>query len=166
MTDQNTQLTSAYGYDTSNIIYSEPQLGNIPNANPNTPQLQYIRINIKTRNNDGTIGDLIVPSEDELFSFGVSENTSLDTGKVNGHQMSLCLWDRDSLTNKNVPTKSQKQFTDTIDQITESVKSYIIKNKHLLGKKYAKNDDMEFKVHLKKFNPLYWRKNDDGEILR
>ena len=43
MTDQNTQLTSAFGFNTKNIIFSEPLLGSIPNSNP---QINYQRVMI------------------------------------------------------------------------------------------------------------------------
>jgi len=84
---ENTQLTSASGYDTKRMLFSEVQNGSIPNS---TPQINYKRINIQTRNEDGTTGDLIL-STSKLFSFGVSENTDPNTGKVNGYVMPLCL---------------------------------------------------------------------------
>ena len=68
----NTQLTTASGYDTKNMIFSEAQAGTIPNS---VPQINYKRISIQTRNPDGTTGDLIIPTS-QLFSFGVSENTN------------------------------------------------------------------------------------------
>ena len=66
----NTQLTTADGYDIKRMIFSEPQNGSIPNS---VPPISYKRISIQTRNEDGTIGDLIFPTS-QLFSFGVNEN--------------------------------------------------------------------------------------------
>ena len=76
MSENNTQLTSAIGYDTSNMRFSEPVLGSIPDSKP---AISYRRINITTINPDGTEGELIIPT-DEVFSYGVGENTNIETG--------------------------------------------------------------------------------------
>jgi hypothetical protein len=140
MTD--TQLTPAAGYNVNNMVFSKPQDGSIPGSNP---PMKYKRINISTKNPDGTIGELILPT-DELFSFGVSENVSQETGKVNGHVMPLCLW------NKNGPTDSEKQWTDTFDDIVEQVKEHLVEIKDEI-EKYNLNMHV-----LEDFNPLYWKK--------
>jgi hypothetical protein len=60
-------------------------------------KIEFNRINISTRNEDGYIGELIIPTE-RLYSFGVSENTSQETGNVTGFTFPLCLWSRDGVT--------------------------------------------------------------------
>ena len=92
-----TTLTSASGYNVKNIIFSKPEVGNIPGGN-----LTFKRIRIGTRNPDGTTGDLIL-STSELFSFGIQENTDMATGKVNGHVMPLCLWSKNGATDEGSP---------------------------------------------------------------
>ena len=74
----NTQLTNCADLDVGNIMFSNPETKSIPN----TP-ISYKRINILYKNNDGSIGDLIIPTE-QLFSFGLQENTDMASGKING----------------------------------------------------------------------------------
>ena len=57
MMSENTQLTTASGYKTKNMIFSEAQSGTIPGS---LPQINYKRINISTRNPDGTVGELLI----------------------------------------------------------------------------------------------------------
>jgi hypothetical protein len=138
----NTQLISATNYDVSNIEFSTPQVGSVPGGGP---AISFSRINISTRNPDGTSGELVMSTE-RLFSFGVSENTNPDTGKVNGWTMPLCLWNRDG------PTSAEKCWTDTFDKIVEKCIDHLIENKEELDKFDLERSD------LKKFNPLYWKK--------
>jgi hypothetical protein len=142
MSTNNTQLISATNYNTSNMIFSESQNGSVPG---NGPAISFARINISTKNPDGSIGELIIPTG-RLFSFGVSENTNPDTGKVNGWTMPLCLHNRDG------PTESEKAWVNTFNNIVEKCIDHIINNKEELNKFDLERSD------LKKFNPLYWKK--------
>lgn len=144
----NTQLTTAYGYDTKRMIFSEAQDGSIPNS---VPAITYKRITIQTRNEDGTTGDLIFPTS-QLFSFGVSENTNQETGKVNGYSMPLCLWNRDGAT------KEEKGWSDTFNNVAEACKRYLVDHREEIEQYELEMND------LKKFNPLYW-KRDKGKIV-
>lgn len=161
---KNTQLTSAFGYDTKRLLFSKPIIGNIPNS---TPQISFYRVMIGTRNEDKTVGDLIVPTIDpkkeynengsdkpELFSFGLSDNKGLD-GQVNGYVMPICLW------NRNGATPHEKAWTDTFDKIVEACKDHILSINADVGKY-----DME-RGDLKKLNPLYWKrdKTNKGKIV-
>ena len=147
MTD-NTQLTSASGYDTKNMIFSESQAGTIPNS---VPQINYKRISIQTRNKDGTIGELVL-STNQLFSFGVSENTNPDTGKVNGYVMPLCLWNRDGAS------KEEKEWSNTFDAIAERCKEHLVEKREDIEQYDLTMSD------LKKFNPLYYKK-EKGKVV-
>ena len=98
MSNDNTQITPIQGYDTKRMVFSEPISGTIPDSKP---KIEFKRINISTKNEDGSTGELILPTT-RLFSFGVSENTSQETGKVNGYTFPLCLW------NKDCPTEEEK----------------------------------------------------------
>ena len=145
---ENTQLTPATGYDTKRMLFSEVQNGSIPNS---VPQINYKRINIQTLNEDGTTGDLILPTS-KLFSFGVSENTDIATGKVNGYVMPLCLWNRDGAS------KEEKEWSDTFDNIVEKCKDHLIANREEIEMYELEKRD------LKKFNPLYY-KREKGKIV-
>jgi len=144
-----TVLTTATGYDTKNIQFSKPEVGSIKNGDG--PDIKYKRIKLSTKNSDGSVGDLIVPTS-EVFSYGVQENISPESGKVNGYIMALCLW------SKNGPTDEETQFTNTFNNIVERCKNHLINNK----------DDLELyeldNSELKKFNPLYWKK-EKGKIV-
>jgi hypothetical protein len=113
--------------------------------------MKYGRINISTRNPDGSIGDLILPTE-SLYSFGLSDNVDPNTGKSNGLSMSLCMWSKDNAT------EAEKAWTTTLDKIVEHVKDHILDIKDEIGKYDLERND------LKKFNPLYW-KRDKGKIV-
>lgn len=136
----NTQLTSAEGYNINRMIFSKPISASVPN----TP-ISYQRINISTKNPDGTIGDLIVATE-EVFSFGVSANRSPDTQQINGYVMPLCLW------NKEGASKSEKNWTDVFNNIVEHTKEHLVSKREEIGLYDLEMSD------LKRFNPLYWKK--------
>ena len=142
----NTQLTQPAGYNVNNMIFSKPEVGNIPGS-----AMNFQRVRISTKNNDGTMGDLVIPTEN-IFSFGVQENTDMASGAVNGYTMPLCLW------NKDGPSDEEKAFSDKFDEIVEHIKEYIIDHRDDI-EKY----DLEM-TDLKKFNPLYW-KRERGKIV-
>lgn len=140
----NTQIIdpASGSYDTNNIVFFDPASGSIPGAGPT---ISFQRINIGTKNPDGTTGDLILQTS-RLFSYGVSENTDPASGTVNGWTMPLCLWSRDG------PTDAEKAWTDTFDAIVEKCIDHIIDTKEELDRFDLERSD------LKKFNPLYWKK--------
>ena len=144
----NTQLTNCADFDVSKIQFSDPETKSIPN----TP-ISYNRINISVENNDGSIGDLILSTE-KLFSFGLSENTDMNSGVVNGYSVPLCLW------NKHGATKEETQFIDTVESIVDTCKAHMLSDetKDKLGKYDLDESD------LKKFNPIY-RKREKGKIV-
>lgn len=154
---ENTQLTSTKNYDTDNIIFSDPVCGSIPDSKP---KIEFKRINISTKNADGTIGELVFPTE-RLFSFGVSENKSQETGKVNGYTFPLCLW------NKNGASEQEKQWTDTFNNVVDRCIDHLVEIKEEIDMfELTKGDLTKSKGGL---NPLYWKKekaiNDQGRTV-
>ena len=141
-----TTLTTANGYNTDNMIFSKPEEGNIPGS-----PLKFKRVRIGTKNPDGTTGDLIIKTE-EVFSFGIQENTDMTTQKVNGHVMPLCLW------NKNGATDEEKIWTTTFDKIVEKCKEYILDHKDDIERYDLDESD------LKKLNPLYWKREKGKKV--
>jgi len=89
MTTNNTILSDVETFDVNNMVFSEPQVVSIPDSD-----LKFKRINLGVTNPDGSLGDIVLRTE-SLFSFGVSEETSRETGKVSGYKMPLCCWSRD-----------------------------------------------------------------------
>jgi hypothetical protein len=141
----NHQLIQVSNYDVNRIIFSEPIRG----AVPDTP-IEYKRINISTRNEDGTIGDLILPTS-RLFSFGVSENKDAQTQKVNGWTLPLCLWNRDGAT------QEQKDWTTTFDSIVDHCIGNLVENPHEIEQLFELTIN-DFKKTKGGLNPLYWQR--------
>jgi hypothetical protein len=145
-TNQETQLTQPTGYDVSNLILSDVVDGEIPDSRP---KIEFKRINISTKNADGTVGELIIPTS-RLFSFGVSENVSMETGKVTGYTFPLCLWDRDG------PTPAERAWTDTFDRIVDAIVDHLVEVREDIDMfDLTKADLVKSKGGL---NPLYWKK--------
>lgn len=142
----NTQLTIAKGYDVKRMVFSKPEVNSVPG----TP-ISYKRINIGTVNPDGSQGELIM-STSRLFSFGVSENTSVESGAVNGYTLPLCLWTKDA------PTDEEKAWTTTFNNIVDNCIKHILSIKDDIEKYDLEERD------LKKLNPLYW-KREKGKIV-
>lgn len=139
------RLSSVQNFNTDNIIFSEAKESNIPGS---------YRINISTKYENGTVGPLLF-STDNVYSFGVQENKSLDKPiRTTGYSIPLCLW------NKDGPTEYQTQFIDTIDKVSEFIKKYMLRSD---VKKSVKKYDL-VESDLRKFNPL-WYKKEDGEIV-
>jgi len=146
MSFDNTQITSAYGYNTSNIVYGKPRDGNIPGSS-----VTFKRIQMGTRNPDGTLGELIL-STSRLFSFGLSPSVNMTTGKTDGYTLAMCL------TNMDAPTQEEKAFLDTFNKICDHAVDYILQHRDDVGKYELEKAD------LKKFNPVYI-KREKGKIV-
>lgn len=142
-----TQLQSVSDYDANNMTFSKLQIGKVGDTG-----ISYKRINIGTKNKDGSEGELVFATE-ELFSFGVSENVDKATGKLNGYTVPLCLLSKDN------PTKREQDFVSTFDKVVEKCKDYLLNNK-----KELKMVDLE-RSDLRKLNPIYIKKNADGEVV-
>lgn len=146
MSFDNTQLTSAFGYDVKNIRFRKPVDGSILNDT-----VKFKRIAIGTRNPDGTLGELVIPTL-SVYSFGLSENVNPQTQKADGHSLSLCLYSKDN------PSDEQKKWVETFNAIVEYIKQYLLDHKDDIEKYELEPAD------LKKFNPLYYKK-DKGKII-
>lgn len=140
-------LAKVSDFDMSRVVFDKPSVNSVPNSS-----LTYKRINIGYRVGDTEVSELIIPTG-RLFSYGVSENTSLDTGKVNGYSMGLCLWERNT-----TPTPQQAAFLEVFEGIVEKVKDHVLSIKDNLGKY-----DLE-RPELKKLNPLYYKRENGKPV--
>ena len=147
----NTQLTDPNGFDTKNILFSNPEVKQITNDDPSAPKMTYKTIRISARNPDGSRGDLVFGTS-ELFSFGVSENTEMGSNRVNGYTMPICLWSKDGAT------PSEEAFVDTFNRTIDRIKRHVLDEKDTI-EKYELEE-----AELKKLNPLYW-KREKGKIV-
>ena len=141
MSHKKTCLSDIYTFDCNNIVFNSIENGKINNTN-----LNFKRININVLNKDGTVGDLIFKTED-VFCFGITKN------KLNSdcHNVGICLYNRE-------PTEKQKLFVKKFNEIIEYIKLYIVDKKD-----YLEHYDLTIN-DLKKFNPLYWKK-EKGKIV-
>jgi|UniRef100_A0A6C0J135 hypothetical protein len=147
MSQENTQLTKVQGYNPkAQMIFSEPIAGSVPNS---TPKIEFKRINISTKNADGSIGELILPTE-KLFSFGVSENVSQESGKVTGYTFPLCMYTRED------PKDEEKEWVDVFNQIVDNCIDHLVDNREEIELFELQRSDLtKAKGGL---NPMYWRK--------
>ena len=117
---ENTQLTKVFGYNPKdNMIFSEPAAGSVPNS---TPKIEFKRINITTRNPDGTVGELIIPTQ-RLFSYGVSEQISQESGRITGYTFPLCMYTRDS------PTPEEQEWVKVFESIVENCIDHLVNHR-------------------------------------
>ena len=144
-----TQLTDFRNYDIKRLIFSKPEVGNIPGA---ISKLTFKRIRLATKNPDGTIGDLVLATPPNLMCYGLQEQTDPSNGVVNGYQFPMVLW------NRNEPSQDEKTFTDVITKITEACKDHLLSHKEEIEKYDLEPND------LKKFSPLYY-KMEKGKIV-
>jgi hypothetical protein len=148
MSNFNTQLSNVINYDVNNMIFSKPVMGSIPNSKP---EIKFYRINISTKNPNGTVGELILPTS-ELFSFGVSENTDPITKVPNGYVFSICL------ANKDGASDEEQAWIDTFNFIVEKCKDHVLEHKGDVERYDLERND------LKKLNCLYYKK-EKGVIV-
>lgn len=150
MSSDRTVMSNAQNYDVSRMIFSAAESKAIT-PDPKGPS--YKRINIKTTNDDGSIGDLVLEIPN-AFTFGVQENKDQKSGEVNGYVLPIALY------NRNGPTDAEKAWVDTFNRICDRCVEHLLldETKDEIGKY-----DLD-RAELKKFNPLYWKK-DKGKIV-
>ena len=146
---KNTQIAKPETFDTSKMLFSKPEILNIPNS-----ILSYKRIKVNYQHNEDEISDLILESPNELLSWGLTESRDMQTGSLSGYQLPIVLW------NKDGPTKEQERFTNVIEQIAHKCKEHLVENRADI-EKY----DLEMSDLKKSMDPLFW-KRDKGKILR
>ena len=146
MLNENTQLITVDNYiPKQSMIFSKPIVGEIPGSKP---KIEFKRINIFTKNEDGTEGELVIPTG-RLYSYGVSENRSQETNKIIGYTFPLCLWSRDK------PTPEEEKWIDTFNEIVDCCIDHLVDNREEIDKFELERTDLtKTKGGL---NPLYWK---------
>ena len=147
---ENTQLSNALEFNPANIVFQDPQLNSITLGDGKT-KINYYRIPVGVRNPDGTLGELVFSTE-KVFSFGVQENKNMESDRIDGYSMAMCMWNRDGAT------PEQQQWIETFSQAIERCKEHVINVKEDIEKYDLELSD------LKKFNPLYY-KREKGKIV-
>jgi hypothetical protein len=148
---ETTQLTDPLTYNPkASLLFRKPIESSLPGAN-GAPSVNYKRVPIGTRNPDGSKGDLVLQTL-RLYSFGLSQNLSQTTGKVEGYTLPLCL------TNRNDPTPEEKKWVSTFNDIVECTKDHLVDKRDDIGQYTLE------RVELKKLNPI-WYKTEKGRVV-
>jgi hypothetical protein len=108
-----------------------------------------MRQRLGLRNDDGTIGDLVILTE-QCFSFGPQENTP-PSGKPY-HSLPLCMW------GLNGPQEKEEAWVNAYNSLMEFIKKKLVENRDDIDKYDLELGD------LKKFNPMYY-KREKGKIV-
>ena len=139
-------LIQSETFNSENIVYSKPETNTIPGQ-----KLSYQKIKIGYKNGND-VGDLMLESPPNLLCWGLTEQHDMVSGQLIGYQLPICLW------SKNGPSTDEKAFTDTINELCNFTKQYLVDNRETIGKY-----DLDM-AELKKFNPLYW-KMEKGKVV-
>jgi hypothetical protein len=115
--------------------------------------IKYQRIYVNTLHPDKTKGELIISTVPDLFTFGVSENNDQTSGLLTGFSLPICLWTKDD------PTEEQKHWIAKFTEIMDAIKNHLVENCKTFGRSGLELRD------LKKFNPLYYKKDSTGDII-
>jgi hypothetical protein len=140
-----TQITDPIEFSTNNLIFDDP----IENKIPGEENLKFHRINIGYKNDDGTVGDLVL-GLDKCLSYGVQPTRDMQTKQLNGYSISIVLKDRDC------PTERQEAAITALEAIVEKSKDFIMSVRTKM-----RRGDLE-RSELKKLTPLSYKKDDAG----
>lgn len=137
---KNTQLTIMNNLNVENIVFNKTinSKGVFNN--------RYVPLSIK--NPDGSIGDLVIQTCPNLFSFGIIENRDKKSDTLEGYSFPLYLW------NRNGCAPEEKEWTDKFDDIVSKCKEYILNNKQELGCWDIEKSDLK-----KIASCMWWKKN-------
>ena len=134
-------------FNINNLIFSAPEENQIPAS-----KLKFKRINIKYEHNND-IGDFILKSPPNLKSWGLAEQNDLNTNALNGYTVPMVLYSRPGGTDE------EKKFVETINAICDKCKHHLVEHRDDIEKWNLEESD------LKRFNPLYWKRGDRGNII-
>lgn len=153
----NTQLINYKSYNPKKqLIFSAPESGSVPDSKP---KIEFKRIMLSSRNEDGTVGKLVMPTE-RLFSFGLSPNINEQTGAVTGYTLPLCLWNREN------PSADEKIWVNTFDAIVNQCIDHLVDIREEIDQETLTREQLcALKGGL---NPLYWKKekitDENGKV--
>ena len=144
---KNTQIQYPDNYDLSNLIFDDPVEGTIPNS-----KLLFYKINIGTKNPNGSEGDLVFVLE-RSSTFGIKESRDPSQNLI-GYSMGIILYDRD-----NGQDEYQRKVTETFNELVEKCKDFILRDDIL--KKMKKSSSTMKRDKLDNISPLYFTKDKE-----
>lgn len=140
------KLVNTNNFDSKFLKFSSPEENNIPAS-----KLKFKRIRIMYDDKD-SIGDLILQSPSSLLSWGIQEQTDMNSGVKTGYTLPITLFSKEGAT------EEQEHFVEVINQITNTCKEHLVEHRHAIEK-----HDLEL-ADLKRLNPLYWKRTDNGQL--
>lgn len=138
------------GYDVSNMIFVDPK--NITTKSG----FSYETIAIKTRNPDGSEGDLVIRTVPNLFSKGLEKGKDFTDSNKFKWQVPISFQDRDSVTGCTNPTPEQAAWMDNFNAMIDRCLDWIMENLDKLGL----GDDYQRPLS-RKFSPMFYAKVKD-----
>ena len=100
-----------------------------------------------------TMGDFLF-TLDRSFSFGVSESTDPATNLVTGHQISMCLY------NKDGPTEREIKVVEKFEMLIQKCKEHLLKVGKSIKKPRLEMSDLKNMDKL-----IYWKLDEEGERI-
>lgn len=143
-------LVNSQNIKFENIIFKEPELQSIPNTNIQYKKVKFAYFNEELEKET----DLILESPPNLMSYGLQEDTDMNTGKLTGYQLPIVL----TSTNSSKGTPAEDQFIKLIEDITEKTKDFLVDHKDDIEKYDLVRSD------LKNLSPIY-RKKEKGKVV-
>jgi hypothetical protein len=145
---KNNQLTEIVGYDLSRMRFSKPK--------PMTQPIPHETIEITTINEDGTDGDMLIRTPEDLFSFGLSPNCDKATGEFKGsYAFPISFYDQNS-SKVAEPTDAQEAWVTAFDAMMRQCVKHIMGHLEEIG---LAEDTPE--SQFRKFNPMFYTKVKD-----
>lgn len=138
------------GYDTSNMTFSDPK--NVTTKSG----FSFDTVQIGTKNDDGSEGDLIFRSVADLFCKGLEKATDFNDSEKFKWQMPISFQDRNQSTGFTDPTPEQAAWMECWDAIMTKAIDWIMDNLDKLGLE----DDYP-RPRLQSFTPMYYAKEKD-----
>ena len=103
------QLTKPSQVRKESVIFREPKIDKHGNES----------IKIRTKYSKNKLGPLVIETP-FLFSFGVNERKSLDSGELVGYTLPVCLWGKDE-----EPTPEQTNFFECLTKLRDLCYEYL-----------------------------------------
>ncbi len=153
---QSLQLTNPRDFDPDRVIFSNPEKQDIDNGGKQ--KLTAYRINLSYRYPDGTVGPVLLEGN-RNYSYGVTENTSKETGKVTGH--SLCV----NLVSRDGATPEEKDYIKAGKQLYDAGLNHVVKVKKKIKKPHVTADTLDGRRGGIFTCPLYFKRDEEGDIV-
>ena len=108
------QLSSIENITEDNVVFHTAKKHKVPNS-----KIKYQRIKIERKLPNGKFSPLVVETP-FLFSFGISERKDLETNKISGYSIPVCLWKKDA-----EPNKKEINFYNIVNKVQDLCRNHL-----------------------------------------